>query len=87
VNLRQIVVVLRGACVSFACLPALVAPHPEWVALERTYYLPGGSLSAAPLELLSLRVLFGTVLLTIAGAIALMDKRQESIPTHRLRAL
>jgi len=77
-NLRQIVVILLGVCVCFACLTPLAVSHPEWFALEREYDLGGHiSLWAAPMELLSLVILILTVLLTITGAIALRDKRQE----------
>jgi hypothetical protein len=77
-NLRQMVVVLLGGCVCFACLTALAVPHPEWRALEREYHLGRQiTLWAAPMELLSFVALILAVILTIAGAIALSDKRQE----------
>ena len=77
-NLRQIVVTLLGAGVCFACLTALAVPHPEWQPLEREYHLGAlGTLWAAPMELLSFAILVVTLLLTVAGAIALRDKRQE----------
>jgi hypothetical protein len=78
VNVRQLVVILLGACVCFACLTALVVPHPEWRHLERAYHLGrGDTLWAAPMELLAFVVLGLTVFLTALGTIALRDKRQE----------
>jgi hypothetical protein len=76
-NLRQMMVILLGGVVCFACLTALAVPHPEWRALEREYRLGAqGVLWAAPMELLAFGVMVLTVPLTVLGAIALGDKRQ-----------
>jgi hypothetical protein len=76
-NLRQMMVILLGGVVCFACLTALAVPHPELRTLEREYRLGAQTvLWVAPMELLAFAVMVLTVPLTVLGAIALGDNRQ-----------